>query len=79
MTRYLTTLITEKGRDVEDTINIDGHIGLTYKMLIDFIAGMPDSMIKDIRKMLVKIDFLNGDVFHYLTYLAKGMVKSLGH
>lgn len=75
MTKYLTTLIEEKGRDMEDTINIEGHIGLTYAMLVEFIATMP-AHHKAIRDTLVKIDFANGDVFHFLTHLAKGMVAA---
>lgn len=75
MTKYLTTLIEEKGRDMEDTINLDGHFGLTYQMLVDFIATMPRHH-KAIRDTLVKIDFANGDIFHFLNHLAKGMVAA---
>jgi hypothetical protein len=64
---YLTTLIEEKGTDLHDEIGLDGHIGLTWAMLVDF------------KTMLVKIDFLNGDVFHYLRHLAEGMVAALGY
>jgi hypothetical protein len=76
MKTYLTTLIEEKGCRVTDTIEISGHIGLTYEMLIDFIVSMPDYH-KTIRTTLVKIDFLNGNVFHYLHHLAEGMVASV--
>lgn len=78
MKNYLKKLIEEKGCSVEDTIDLDGHIGLTWAMLIDFIAQMPETH-QAIRTTLVKIDFKNGDVFHYLTHLAKGMVASLGY
>lgn len=75
---YLINLIEEKGVEIEATINIDGHIGLTWLMLIDFIDTVPEYH-DEIRKTLVSIDFQNGDVFHYLKHLATGMVKSLGH
>lgn len=75
MRTYLVNLITEKGRDLEDTIDIDGHIGLTYQMLIDFIVGQREHH-HAIRTTLVKIDFRNGDVFHYLRHLAEGMVTA---
>ena len=78
MKKYLETLIEEKGADIEDEINLDGHFGLTFEMLIDFIDSMPEYHDK-IRTMLVKIDFHNGDVFHYLRHLATGMVKTLGY
>lgn len=78
MKEYLTTLIEEKGKFIDDEIQIDGHFGLTYEMLFDFIEEMPEYH-KTIRDTLVKIDFKNGDVFHYLKYLAEGMIKSLGY
>lgn len=74
MREYLENLITEKGKDLDSTIKLDGHIGLTYQMLVDFICEMKDYH-EIIRKTLVKIDFLNGDVFHYLNHLASGMVS----
>ena len=76
ISNYLTTLIEDKGRSVEDEINIDGHFGLTYQMLIDFIQ-VHSSYHKNIKDTLVMIDFKNGDVFHYLDHLAAGMVASV--
>ena len=78
MKRYLKNLIEEKGVDLDTCINLDGHFGLTYQMLIDFIMTMP-RYHETIRTTLVKIDFLNGDVFHYLRHLAKGVVASVGY
>ena len=76
MKNYLTTLIEEKGRELTDTIKLEGHIGLTYQMLVDFIETMPEYHAQ-IRQTLVKIDFLNGDVFDFLNHLAEGMVASV--
>lgn len=78
MKTYLTTLIEEKGKRIDDEIKIDGHIGLTYEMLLDFIEQCPGTH-KEIKDTIVMIDFKNGDVFHYLDHLAKGMLKSLGY
>lgn len=78
MKTYLTNLIEEKGKSLDTEISIDGHIGLTYEMLVDFIVEAKPYH-KQIRTTLVKIDFHNGDVFHYLQHLAEGMVKSLGY
>jgi hypothetical protein len=78
MRTYLNNLITEKGVSLDSTINLDGHFGLTYKMLVDFICDAKEYH-SQIRTTLVKIDFHNGDVFHYLNHLANGMVKSLGY
>lgn len=78
MKNYLEKLITEKGMNAQDDINIDGHIGFTYEMLFDFIESMP-SRHERIKNTLINIDFKNGDVFHYLDYLANGMIKTLGY
>jgi hypothetical protein len=76
---YLETLIKEKGSDKTQTINKPGHIGLTWANLIEFIDTNCDDKIKaDIRAMLVKIDFHNGDVFDYLNHLADGMIEASG-
>lgn len=76
MKNYLTRLIEEKGKSVDDEIQIEGHFGLTYEMLVDFIAEMPEYH-ESIKTTLVKIDFANGDVFHFLNHLAKGMLASV--
>lgn len=78
MKKYLEALITEKGISLEAEIKLDGHFGLTWQMLVDFIVKAK-AYHKQIRMTLVKIDFLNGDVFNYLNHLANGMVKSLGY
>jgi hypothetical protein len=41
MKSYLETLIREKGVDLKDDINLEGHIGLTWQMLVDFISNTP--------------------------------------
>ena len=80
MRNYLTNLITEKGVDMDTDIGIDGHIGLTYEMLVDFICqSVMSSHHATIRKTQVLIDFKNGDVFHYLRHLATGMVAACGY
>jgi hypothetical protein len=80
MRKYLETLIEEKGFDLDTELEVEGHIGLTCEMLIDFICT-PDMAAyhKSIRDTLVKIDFHNGDVFHYLKHLAAGMVAACGY
>ena len=79
MKKYLVTLIEEKGKSIETTFEIKGHFGLTYEMLIDYIDQDAPAYHAQIKDTLVKIDFANGDVFHYLTFLAEGMIKALGY
>ncbi len=76
MKTYLEALIQEKGSELDQEINIEGHYGITYEDLINFIGGMKEYH-QEIKSTLVKIEFHNGDVFHYLDFLAKGMVDSL--
>jgi len=76
---YLTALITEKGKSVHAELEIEGHIGLCYENLIEFVEQVPKEMQESIRAMLVKIDFKNGDVFHYLDHLVQGMLKASGY
>lgn len=73
---YLEALIIEKGASLDDDI-LEGHIGLDYHMLIDYIE-QATQYHDQIRKTLVMIDFKNGDVFHYLKFLAEGMVEAMG-
>jgi len=76
---YLTRLIEEKGRELDEWIlTNEGQIGLTWQHLIDFVADMPADTKEKVRSTLVMIDFKNGDVFDFLTHCARGMVKALG-
>lgn len=77
MREYLTKLITEKGRSLDDNIGLDGHYGLTWKMLVDFIVSQKEHHFK-VRQTLVSIDFQNGDVFDFLKFCAQAMVKHMG-
>jgi hypothetical protein len=81
MITYLTNLLTEKGitSDIEEDMNVDGHIGLTYEMVIDFICSMDKATQQKIRNNFVMIDFKNGDVLHFWNYIVQGMLKSLGY
>ncbi len=77
MREYLKNLIEEKGKDLNNEITCleeIGHFGVTYKMLIDFMVKLPRHLKRQARNTLVYIDFKDGDVFHYLHFLAKGMV-----
>ncbi len=78
METYLKNLITEKGVDLETDIGLDGHLGLTWQMLINYVVEAREHHAT-IRRTLVVIDFKNGDVFHYLRHLAAGMVAACGY
>jgi len=76
MKKYLETLITEKGRDLDEWLRVDaGHINLTWHNVIEFICNLDLKTQAEIRNKLVLIDFKNGDVFHFLNYILDGMLK----
>ncbi|MBD80205.1 MAG: hypothetical protein CL840_14925 [Crocinitomicaceae bacterium] len=77
ISQYLEALITEKGRDIDADLNKPGHIGLTYRNLIEFIENeAAEHDQATIRKNLVAMDFANADVFHFLDHLVDGMIKA---
>ena len=76
ISEYITTLIEEKGRHTWDPLQVSNHIGLAYVDLINWIEELPEKHEK-IRGALLQIDFCNGNVFHFLDYLAEGMGKCL--
>lgn len=85
MKNYLETLLTEKNIDLEETFVVQAANSVdhyyTYAALIDDITEMvKDSpeMTQKIRMTFVKIDFMNGDVTHYLKHLAQGIVATYG-
>jgi len=75
MNEYLVNLIEEKGKSLDTPVVIEGHFGMTLANVVEFICNLPDAVQKDCRDKLVYIDFKNGDVFHFLQYIAEGMAK----
>ena len=81
--KYLYDLIEEKGIDLESDVRITmidpeytHHMGFTYLYLIDELCDMPAKIQDKIRDTLIKIDYRNGDVFHYLDFLSVPILKS---
>jgi hypothetical protein len=72
---YITTLIEEKGHSVDEAIVLEGHYGLTWAMLIEKLTNDFPENHEEIHDKLTFIDFQNGDVFHFLTYLAKYFIQ----
>ena len=73
---WLATFITEKGIDTEEVITIDGPSGLNMipvACLVDAMNQAPRNEQAGIKAMIVKIDFMNGDVMHYFKHLAQAI------
>ena len=45
------------------------------EVVIEFIETLSPSVQEQIRKTLVKIDFKDGNVLHFLEYISKGVVE----
>lgn len=75
---YIYKFLEEKNL-LESEMPIDGHIGLTYEMLAEFITNQPTAIQDKIKSMLTRIDFANGDYKHYLHFLGTTMLKSIGY
>ncbi len=74
--KWLDTLIEEKNIDVEQSITVDGPSGenyMTLDMVIDAIKSTNSQEQRAIKNMIVKIDFVNGDIVDYFKHLAKGL------
>lgn len=74
---YYETLLTEKGHDLETEIKVYSDKGTMHFMSLqnvcDFIMNLDRKTKDSIRKNFVMIDFKNGDVMHFVKYIAKGM------
>jgi len=78
MTNYINTLIEEKGLNLQTTFDIEGLSGLNIiplGVVVEHILIAPTHEQKQIKNTLIKIDFYNGDIMHFFTYLAKAIAK----
>jgi len=76
---WLDTFLEEKGIDLEDDFTVQGAFygdnHMTYEVVVEHIKIAPRHEQKKIKDMLVKIDFKNGDVKHFLRHLGQALAK----
>lgn len=76
---WLDTFIDEKGIILDDTFEIDEngtfHI-FEIGNIIENIKATSQKEQAEIKDMLVKIDFYNGDIVDYFKHLARALVKN---
>ncbi len=76
MTTYLETLFTEKGIDLDTDLNIEGNIGMSPRVVLEFIQLRCTNEIRiSIESTFRKIDFCNGNIMNFIVYIAKGMTQ----
>ena len=74
-TKWLDTFVSEKKLNTDYTFEVEGpNWGWTYiplAALIEEIKAAPKHEQAGIKHMLIKIDFVNGDVMDYFKHLAQ--------
>jgi len=73
---WLDTLIEEKNLDTETCFEVEGPSGPNFIPLgcvLEAIEAAPAHEKRAIEHMLVKIDFVNGDVMDYFRHLAQAI------
>jgi len=72
--KWLDTFLTEKIIDLDDRFEVGGASGtnsFTYGVIVDAIkAAQPDEQ-EAVKRQIVKIDFVNGDVRQFFRHLGK--------
>jgi hypothetical protein len=74
--RWLDTFLDEKGIDGEEILEAEGPSGTNWipiACLVELMKAASESERQSLKAVLVRIDFVNGDVRHYLTHLAKAV------
>ena len=72
---WLDTFISEKNIDVCREFDIAGHYGLNVQIVLEHIKVTSLKEKQQIKTILVKIDFANGDVYHFFEHLANGLAS----
>ena len=74
---WLDTFIKEKDLPMDDVFEIvsegNFHYYFSYKTIYEYILISTPTEKEKIKKTIVKIDFLNGDVLHYFRHLANAI------
>lgn len=77
---WIDTFISEKGIDLEQSFEFEDSTGgfniMQYQIVVDAMKIASNDEQKQIKEMLVKIDFQNGDVLHFLRHLGKGLAEA---
>lgn len=74
--QWLDTFIEEKGIDTDRLLEAEGESGTNFIPVECVIESMKLTVGREqqqIKNILVKIDFMNGDVYHFLNHLAQAM------
>ena len=74
--KWLDLLIEEKGYDREQIFEVNGKGGMNFiplEVVIEQMKAAPKREQDQIKNMVVRIDFMNGDILNYFKHLAKAL------
>ncbi len=74
--QWLDTFVEEKGIDTEMLLEVEGKSGtniIPVEVLLDTMKYTTTSEQAEIKKMIVRIDFVNGNVLDYFRHLARAI------
>ena len=77
---WIDTFIDEKDLPMEDTFTIDknGTMNImSYKTIYEHILIANDQEQEKIKNMIVKIDYMNGNILNFFQYLGKLIAKEV--
>lgn len=78
MKSFYRRMVEEKGiNEIEFSIQVDGFVHfMGVENVIELIENAPAHEQKKIKNTFSKIDFLNGDLLHYIKFLAEAYIKT---
>lgn len=74
--KWIDTFVSEKGLDLEETFVVEGDMGensIPLGVVVEHMKIAPDTEKKQIKDVIVRIDFYNGNVMHFFEHLAKAI------
>lgn len=73
---WLDTFVSEKNINVDRILEVEGSSGVNMmpvQVVLDAIKSAPGNEQAAIKATIVKIDFANGNVLHFIEHLAKAL------
>ena len=77
---WIDTFIDEKDLPMDDTFTIDknGTMNImSYKTIYEHMLIANDQEQEQIKNMIVKIDYMNGNILNFFQYLGKLIAKEV--
>lgn len=76
---WLDTFVEEKGIDLEQSFTVEGPVYgeniIPYGVIVEHIKATSPEEQKKIKDIIVRIDFMNGDVLHFFRHLGKAIAR----